>query len=106
MAKKKTAESDATKASESSAPPARQRTPVKRASATPKPRAARSTATEEMHLAAADDAVSTESSGTSPTYEEIAETAYRKYLERGAGNGSEFDDWVAAERELRERRSR
>jgi hypothetical protein len=36
-----------------------------------------------------------------PTYEEIAEAAYRRYLERGGDHGRDFDDWVEAERALR-----
>jgi hypothetical protein len=42
----------------------------------------------------------------SPTYDEIAEAAYHRYLRRGAENGADFDDWVEAERELRSLRSR
>jgi len=42
----------------------------------------------------------------SPTYDEIAEAAYHRYLSRGGENGGDFDDWVQAERELRSRRSR
>ena len=40
-----------------------------------------------------------------PTYDEIAEAAYHRYLSRGGGDGQDFDDWVEAERELRSRRS-
>jgi len=39
-----------------------------------------------------------------PTHEEIRARAYEKYLERGASHGMDFDDWVTAERELRNRR--
>ena len=38
-----------------------------------------------------------------PTYEEIAEAAYRRYLERGGQHGYDFDDWLDAERSLRGR---
>jgi hypothetical protein len=38
-----------------------------------------------------------------PTHEEIAEAAYHKYLSRQGEGGSDFDDWVEAERELRSR---
>lgn len=41
-----------------------------------------------------------------PTQEEIAEAAYFRHLRRGAHEGDEFNDWVEAERELRERRRR
>lgn len=35
-----------------------------------------------------------------PTREQIAEAAYLRYLNRGGQHGSDFDDWIAAEREL------
>jgi hypothetical protein len=38
-----------------------------------------------------------------PTFDEIAEAAYRRYLERGGQHGQDFDDWVEAERSLRSR---
>lgn len=39
-----------------------------------------------------------------PTKEDIRLRAYHLYLERGGGDGLDFDDWLRAERELRERR--
>jgi len=39
-----------------------------------------------------------------PTHEEIAQAAYFRHLNRGGTEGGEFDDWVEAERELRQRR--
>jgi hypothetical protein len=39
-----------------------------------------------------------------PSYEEIAEAAYLRFLSRGGDHGSDFDDWVEAERELTRRR--
>ena len=39
-----------------------------------------------------------------PTYDEIAEAAYHRYLQRGGGDGQDFDDWLEAERELKARR--
>jgi len=42
---------------------------------------------------------------SSPTYDEIAEAAYHRYLRRGASDGQDLDDWVEAERELRSRRT-
>jgi hypothetical protein len=38
-----------------------------------------------------------------PTYEEIAEAAYHRYLNRGAGDGQDFDDWITAEQALKAR---
>lgn len=39
-----------------------------------------------------------------PSFTEIAEAAYRRYLQRGGTHGQDLEDWIAAERELRERR--
>ena len=39
-----------------------------------------------------------------PSYAEIAEAAYQRYLSRGGSHGRDFDDWLEAERELRSRR--
>lgn len=39
-----------------------------------------------------------------PTYDEIAEAAYQRYLQRGSTDGRDFDDWLEAERELKSRR--
>ena len=36
----------------------------------------------------------------------VAMRAYELYLERGAGDGRELDDWLTAERELREREAK
>lgn len=46
--------------------------------------------------------------GTSHTapplsYDQIAEAAYLRYINRGGGDGADFDDWVEAERELAQR---
>ena len=38
-----------------------------------------------------------------PTHDEIAEAAYHRYLSRRGAGGSDFDDWVEAERDLRSR---
>ena len=39
-----------------------------------------------------------------PTFEQIAEAAYHRYLTRGGGGGTDFEDWLEAERDLRTRR--
>jgi len=44
------------------------------------------------------------SSGDAPSFEEIAEAAYHRYLSRGGNHGQDWDDWLEAERELRSRR--
>ena len=38
-----------------------------------------------------------------PTHDEIAEAAYHRYLRRQGAGGSDFEDWLEAERELRAR---
>ena len=40
---------------------------------------------------------------TMPLREQIEERAYYLYLERGRSDGLALDDWLMAERELRER---
>lgn len=87
MAKKKT--SDSTPAAPK-APATRRRAPAVREAASDS-----STAGAVNIGAAAQD----------PTYDEIAEAAYRRYLSRGGSHGRDFDDWVEAERELRSRKS-
>lgn len=41
-----------------------------------------------------------------PTREEIEQRAYEIYLARGVEHGHDLEDWVQAERELRERRAK
>src|SRR5947208_3034297 len=43
------------------------------------------------------------SMGSEPSEEEIRVRAYRRYLERGGGDGQDFEDWLEAERELKGR---
>ena len=38
-----------------------------------------------------------------PSDEDIRVRAYHRYLERGAGHGADFDDWVEAEKDLKSR---
>ncbi len=38
---------------------------------------------------------------TGPSEEEIRTRAYHRYLERGGNHGQDFDDWLEAERELK-----
>ena len=40
-----------------------------------------------------------------PSADEIAQAAYQRYLSRGGQHGSDFDDWIEAERELTRQRS-
>ena len=73
--------------------------------ATPKPRRAR--AAKAGPRPEALDALTSESTsmGSEPSEHDIRLRAYQRYLERGGGNGMEFDDWVEAERELKSHKS-
>ena len=50
---------------------------------------------------ASTDATRSESMGSEPSEEDIRLRAYQRYLERGAGDGRHFEDWLAAEDELK-----
>ena len=52
----------------------------------------------------AEDRVSSTSMGSEPNEEDIRMRAYQKFIDRGGGHGSHVDDWVSAERELREKK--
>ena len=39
--------------------------------------------------------------GSEPSDDDIRMRAYQRYLERGGNHGQDFEDWLAAERELR-----
>jgi hypothetical protein len=41
------------------------------------------------------------SMGSEPSEEDIRTRAYHRFLERGGGHGSDFEDWLEAERELK-----
>ena len=43
------------------------------------------------------------STSNGPTFEQISEAAYHRYLQRGGQDGHDFDDWLHAERSLRSR---
>src|SRR5689334_2155412 len=75
------------------APPAAPRAPRKRTAAAARPKGANGDA---RRSAAAD-------APAPPTHEQIAEAAYHKYLSRQGAGGSDFDDWLEAERDLRSR---
>jgi hypothetical protein len=43
--------------------------------------------------------------GNELSHNEIAEAAYKRYLNRGCVHGRDVDDWMEAERELRAQRA-
>jgi hypothetical protein len=54
---------------------------------------------------AGDDApLESMSMGSEPSEEDIRLRAYQRYLERGGGHGMDFEDWLEAERELKQQR--
>ena len=63
------------------------------------------TEAEPIHTAADMGNVSAESH-YQPTFDDIAQKAYERYLERGGTDGRDFDDWIEAERELGKRNGR
>jgi hypothetical protein len=44
-----------------------------------------------------------QSMSSEPSEQDIRMRAYQRYLERGGGHGADFDDWLEAERELRQK---
>jgi len=51
------------------------------------------------------DTGASQSRAAQPTEEDIRRRAYHRYLERGGGHGMDFEDWLEAERELKDRKS-
>ena len=102
-------------AAESTAPaaPKARRAPAKRAkesapipsvandrvSAMPEPAAQRVTPATASNA----DSVTFVGLEDQPTYQQIAEAAYHRYLNRGGRDGQDFDDWIEAERSLKSR---
>jgi hypothetical protein len=74
----------------------------------PEPKNPQTFASSELSVAQAADmrarSTRSESMGSEPSEEDIRMRAYQRYLERGAGHGQDFDDWLEAERELKNAR--
>jgi hypothetical protein len=75
--------------------------PRRRASTPPVPTTATDAASSAPVTQAAPTGGSNNSVAFSPTYDEIAQAAYQRYLDRGASDGADVDDWIAAERALK-----
>ena len=109
MAKKKTAETPTPAAAPKPAP--RRRTTAKksvpeatapsvaadRVASMPEPAGARVTPADST----LSDSVTFATAVETPTFDQIAEAAYLRYLSRGGSDGQDFDDWIEAERALR-----
>jgi hypothetical protein len=65
-----------------------------------KPARARTTKPKQQTTASTGARLST--AWLEPSEDDIRALAYRKYLERGGSHGMDFDDWIAAEQELRQ----
>jgi hypothetical protein len=52
--------------------------------------------------AAASKSTADPNTGKFPTSDEIQSRAYQIYMERGGVDGSDLEDWLQAERELRQ----
>ncbi len=48
-----------------------------------------------------EERVQSTGSGSSEEHSRIARRAYELYLERGGSHGQDWEDWLAAEREIR-----
>ena len=74
--------------------------------ATPRRATARRTAKIEQPAVfdtAADMGGSSTAATAQPSYDDIAQAAYQRYLSRGGQDGRDFEDWIEAERELTKR---
>jgi hypothetical protein len=102
MAKKKTVQPD--EPLTVPAPPARRRT-ARRPGSAPPPQLAAGADGSPAHepLVAAHD-TDASPAALELSYDQIAEAAYHRYLQRGGQHGQDFDDWLEAERSLRGRR--
>jgi hypothetical protein len=108
MAKKQTSPSDLnpSQATPTSSSGSRRRTAKTPSEASDRSPATltQSTTSEEVLAAASEVAPQAgESMFAQPSYHEIAEAAYQRYLSRGGTDGHDLDDWIEAERQLRER---
>jgi hypothetical protein len=103
MAKKKTTDSSTTPGAGTSAPAARPRRTAPKVKAAPAGNATSTADERSSFVASTQGAPVTAPGAAGPTYDEIAEAAYHRYLKRGGGDGHDFDDWLEAEQELKAR---
>jgi len=103
MAKKKSAEPTPAITTDTNAPAANRRRRAAAPKAQPESPIAEPSTADDRADVLGSAAVIAPSSNGGPTYEQIAEAAYLRYLRRGGGDGRDFDDWVEAEQELKSR---
>jgi hypothetical protein len=112
MAKKRSAGSDSTPSTPANAPAKRRSTPRAKDSIPVEAGQAETSggsssgrdSAPDMGPGSVNGAPGESAAPYAPTYEQIAEEAYHRYLSRGGSDGADFDDWLEAERRLRERR--
>jgi hypothetical protein len=69
-----------------------------------KPKRVRRAAPAESSAAKAAEATADDRSPAEPTVDDIRHRAYQRYQERGGNHGRHFDDWLEAEKELRNKK--
>jgi len=78
--------------------------PAEDTAAPQKPPVQRSRASDATQSLPPDAERQSSSMASEPSEEDIRMRAYHRYLERGGGHGMDFEDWLEAEREVRERK--
>jgi hypothetical protein len=102
MAKKNTSPDKNPVAPATPAAPARQRTSRAKREASA-PLDVSTIARTEPLESAADTGNASSHQSPGPSHHDVAVAAYMRYLRRGGQAGDEFNDWIEAERELRDR---
>jgi hypothetical protein len=103
MPKKPTSPSESSAPQTVPAPGNRRRTSKVASEASDRSPATQTTSTTSEEVLASASASAGAALASQPTYDEIAQAAYQRYLSRGGSDGYDLDDWIEAERELRER---
>ena len=106
MAKKKASSGLIPPQDTTAAPRPRRAAPRRSPARTAGPADVDRTATAQLDRAEDSPVTTGLSASHAPSYEEIAEAAYHRFLKRGGLDGRDFDDWIEAERELRIARDR
>jgi hypothetical protein len=67
------------------------------------PQAAASSTAIDLPRERTDEPMDSGKANAGPNEDDIRRRAYQRYLERGGSDGQDFDDWLEAERELRQK---
>jgi DUF2934 family protein len=71
---------------------------------TRRPRTETSASPADAAIASSTSSASNETRDEGPNEDDIRLRAYHRYLQRGGGDGMDFEDWLEAERELKSRK--